>query len=82
MPIFNMAWHNNGFFWDGRAPKLRDQALKPIQDPLEMNETLENVKGKLANSQKYVDQFKRAFVNGTIDDKKHLICIRAVYVFL
>ena len=69
MPIFNMAWHNNGFFWDGRAPKLRDQALKPIQDPLEMNETLENVKGKLANSQKYVDQFKRAFVNGTIDDK-------------
>lgn len=69
MPVFNMAWHNNGFFWDGRAPKLRDQALKPIQDPLEMNEKLENVIAKLGSSQKYIDQFKRAFVNGTIDDK-------------
>ncbi len=69
MPVFNMAWHQNGFFWDGRAPKLRDQALKPIQDALEMNETLPNVIAKLKASQKYVDQFKRAFSNGTIDDK-------------
>src|SRR3990170_5931195 len=48
MPLFNLAWHKNGLFWDGRAPLVRDQALKPIQDPLEMNETLENVVTKLS----------------------------------
>lgn len=61
MSVFNMAWHSNEFFWDGRAHLLRDQAILPIQDPLEMNETLENVITKLSADQMYVDQFKRAF---------------------
>ncbi|MEZ4987764.1 MAG: cytochrome c peroxidase [Saprospiraceae bacterium] len=61
MPIFNMAWHSNAFFWDGRASRLRDQALMPIQDPLEMDETLENVITKLSNDKTYTDQFIRAF---------------------
>ncbi len=61
MSIFNMAWHNNGFFWDGRENMLRDQALEPIQDPLEMNETIENVITKLSNESIYADQFIRAF---------------------
>ena len=56
MPIFNMAWHSNEFFWDGRAHLLRDQALLPIQDELEMDETLENVVAKLSASQMYKDQ--------------------------
>jgi len=61
MSVFNMAWHSNEFFWDGRAHLLRDQALGPIQDPLEMNETLENAVAKLTEKQKYKDQFMRAF---------------------
>jgi len=61
MPIFNMGWHTNEFFWDGRASSLREQALKPIQDPLEMNETLDNVIAKLSTTQMYRDQFTRAF---------------------
>lgn len=70
MPIFNMAWHSNEFFWDGRAHLLRDQSLEPIQDPLEMNETLENVKSKLSNSQLYTNQFKRAFDSEEITSEK------------
>lgn len=70
MPIFNLAFHSNGFFWDGRAPLLRDQALKPIQDPLEMNETLTNVVSKLQSDKKYVDQFIRAFGNDTVSSFK------------
>ena len=61
MASFNMAWNNNGFFWDGRADLLRHQALMPIQDPLEMNETLEGVVTKLQNTALYPDQFKKAF---------------------
>ncbi len=47
MSIFNLAWHTNEFFWDGRAHLLRDQSLRPIQDNLEMDETLENVVSKI-----------------------------------
>ena len=70
MPIFNMAYHSNEFFWDGRAPLLRDQSLKPIQDPLEMNETLENVIAKLNATKMYRDQFMRAFGSEEITDLK------------
>lgn len=70
MSVFNMAWHSNEFFWDGRAPKLRDQALMPIQDPLEMNETLENVIAKLNDSPLYPDQFIRTFGSNEITAEK------------
>jgi cytochrome c peroxidase len=70
MPVFNMAWHSNEFFWDGRSTLLRDQALKPIQDPLEMNETLDNVVAKLSNSQTYRDQFMRAFGEEEVTPQK------------
>lgn len=70
MPIFNMAWHSNQFFWDGRANLLRDQALLPIQDPLEMNETLDNVIAKLKNRNLYLNQFTRAFGTSEITAEK------------
>jgi cytochrome c peroxidase len=57
MAVVNLAWNENGFFWDGRAELLRDQALLPIQDHLEMNETLENVIAKLKEEE--VLGFKR-----------------------
>ena len=61
MAVFNMAWNNNGYFWDGRAPLLRNQALMPIEDSLEMAETLDNVVAKLAADRRYQDQWVRAF---------------------
>lgn len=70
MPVINMAWHSNEFFWDGRANLLREQSLKPIQDPLEMNETLENVIEKLSDSKMYKDQFSRAFGSEEITSEK------------
>ena len=70
MPIFNLAWHTNEFFWDGRSHLLRDQALKPIQDELEMNETLENVIAKLGETTLYTEQFTRAFGSDEITSEK------------
>lgn len=70
MAVFNTAWHTNEFFWDGRAHLLRDQALLPIQDELEMDESLVNVISKLDQEQKYKDQFVRAFGNNEITPLK------------
>lgn len=68
MPLFNLFYHNNvGFFWDGRAKTLREQSLMPIQDPLEMNETLENVVNKLKKEDDYKQLFFDAFGTSEIN---------------
>lgn len=70
MAVFNMLWHENEFFWDGRAHLLRDQSILPIQDELEMDETLENVVAKLSASEMYRNQFMRAFGSEEITSEK------------
>ncbi|MEO8617431.1 MAG: MbnP family protein [Luteolibacter sp.] len=69
MPLLNLAWKNR-FFWDGRAPSLRAQALMPIQDHTEMDETLEQVTAKLAGKGGYSDQFNAAFGSTEISGEK------------
>ena len=70
MPIFNLMWHLDGFFWDGRADILRHQALMPIEDPIEMNETIGNVLAKVNSSANYKDHFKKAFNVEEIDEEQ------------
>jgi cytochrome c peroxidase len=48
-------------FWDGRAKSLEDQALGPIQNPIEMNMTLEAVVEKLNDIRGYKEQFQKVF---------------------
>lgn len=69
MPIFNLAWHTDGFFWDGRSEILRHQALIPIEDPLEMDETIGNMLVKLNRSSRYLEEFKKAFGAEEIDEE-------------
>ncbi len=70
MALFNLAWHYNGFFWDGRAATLREQALLPIQDELEMNESLDNVLQKLSDNPIYPEQFEKAFGDKEINPER------------
>ncbi len=70
MATFNMAWHTNEFFWDGRAHLLRDQSLTPIEDALELNETLENVINKLKADNSYEEMFTKAFGSEDINSLK------------
>ena len=70
MSIINLAWNTNEFFWDGRSHLLRDQSLGPIENPVEMNETLDNVILKLSAIEEYKNQFKRAFGSEEINSLK------------
>ncbi|WMX12004.1 cytochrome c peroxidase [Aureispira sp. CCB-E] len=70
MSVFNLAWNTNGFFWDGRAELLRHQALLPIQDALEMQETMPSVVAKLQAEQQYRNQFFLAFGDETITEER------------
>ncbi len=48
-------------FWDGRAESLEDQALGPIQNPIEMGHTLEGMVSNLQAIQSYAPEFQAAF---------------------
>jgi cytochrome c peroxidase len=67
LPLFNLAW-KRAFFWDGRAASLREQVLQPIQNPVEMHETLTNVVRKLAAD--YPALFAAAFGSPEITAQK------------
>jgi len=58
--VFNSAF-NDTQFWDGRAGSLEEQAIGPIQNPVEMAETHENVVRKLRKIKGYQTQFREAF---------------------
>jgi cytochrome c peroxidase len=60
MPLFNLAWAHEGFFWDGRAKTLREQVLMPITDPSEMGESMDRVIAKLNSDPSYIREFARA----------------------
>ncbi len=50
-----------GFFWDGRAASLQEQAAEPLVNPLEMaNPSVADVIDKLSRAS-YADEFKRVF---------------------
>ena len=71
MPLFNLAWKKE-FFWDGRAKSLREQVLQPIQNPIEMHESLTNVCAKLraTGSMDYTGLFAAAFGSTEITAEK------------
>lgn len=59
-PIQNMAWQPF-FFWDGGVFDLDLFSINPIQNPVEMDETIGNVVNKLKADPAYVAAFKAAF---------------------
>lgn len=77
MALVNLAWHNNGFFWDGRASLLRHQVLMPIEDPLEMKETLASVIAKLKKIPGYPLRFAQAFGDNQITEERISFALEA-----
>jgi cytochrome c peroxidase len=59
---------NSGFnfrqFWDGRASNLEEQIEGPVQAPIEMGSTWEEVLKKLRNSTEYAAEFNRIYGDG------------------
>lgn len=71
MPHFNLAWKRR-FFWDGRAASLREQVLMPIQDPVEMHETLPRVAEKTGVSTNRMARVLEQFLLTLVSDDSRL----------
>jgi cytochrome c peroxidase len=76
--MYNLAW-NYTFMWDGGINHLESQPLGPIENPVEMDETLTNVILKLNADQSYRDDFEAAFGDDSITTQR--IC-RALAQFM
>lgn len=53
-------------FWDGRAQSLEEQALFPIEDPLEMAFSVDELLQRLNNDPDYRERFAQVFGPGSI----------------
>jgi len=70
MPLFNLAWKSQ-FFWDGHATSLRQQVLQPVQNAVEMHQSLTNLVVKLARANdNYPALFTAAFGSPEITSEK------------
>lgn len=58
--LFNINWHTS-FFWDGGVNHIEVFPLNPIQNPVEMDETVQNITDKLSADAQYKTMFRLAF---------------------
>lgn len=65
MTLQNLIFEKN-LFWDGRVQSLWQQALVPIEDPLEMAHSLSSMVARLQSLPEYPPLFKNAFSTSTI----------------
>lgn len=59
-PVTNSAYFKVEF-WDGRAPSLEKQAEGPVQNPVEMANTLTTVEQRLSDDPSYREEFAKAW---------------------
>lgn len=67
--IFNMAW-KPAFFWDGGVINIENQPINPIENPVEMGNTVTNVVNDLSSDAGYKMLFAKAFGDETINSQR------------
>ena len=72
--LMNLAWQNT-FMWDGAINHLDMQALAPISNPTEMDESLDNIVLKLQSSKIYPKLFYKAYGDSAITGEHTLKAI-------
>lgn len=80
-PIMNLAW-GRSFFWDGGVFDLDLQPIVPITNPVEMDETMNNVLKKLSSHPQYPGIFKEAFGTEEINTERVLKALSQFMVML
>jgi cytochrome c peroxidase len=74
LSLLNLAW-NTSFMWDGGVNHIELQALAPITDANEMDETLANVVEKLKSSEHYNNLFSKVHSDGEITGQRVLLAL-------
>lgn len=67
--LFNLNWHPS-FMWDGGINHIEVQPLAPITNPVEMDETINNVITKLNSDLVYQQMFIDAYGDNLINSQR------------
>jgi len=67
-PTVLNARYNLAQMWDGRAKDLAEQSLMPIENPVEMGNTIDVVISTLKKDKLYKKEFQKIYVNGITKD--------------
>lgn len=70
-PLINLAWQPH-FFWDGGVFDLDLFSLAPIENPVEMDESIGRVLEKLRKDPTYIRQFKKAYGSEEVTTERFL----------
>ena len=76
--LFNVIW-NTTFFWDGGSKHIEVQPIGPITNPVEMDETVQNVVYKLSQRADYKSLFKAVFNADSITSQ---LMLKAIAQFM
>lgn len=61
MSLLNVGFFDTGLNWDGSSDFLENQALEPVENPVELHEDWANVEEKLRAHDDYPARFRKAF---------------------
>lgn len=81
MSLLNVAYVKTGLFWDGRSTSLEDQALRPVEDPIEMHHLWVNVIEDLKKHPTYPQLFRKAFGIADRDEITKELAAKAIAQF-
>ena len=81
MTLLNVGYANTGLFWDGGTGTLEEQALLPVEDPIELHDTWPNVESKLQRHQDYPALFRKAFGIEETSEITRELAVKAIAQF-
>ena len=81
MSLINIGFVQAGLFWDGRSKTLEEQALLPVEDPIEMHNTWANVVSKLQVHPKYPKLFRESFGIKNVSEISKELTAKAIAQF-
>ena len=81
MSLLNVGFATEGLFWDGRSKSLEEQAILPVEDPLELHFTWPQVEERLQRHELYPELFRRAFGIENVAEISKDLAVKAIAQF-
>ena len=82
MSLLNIGFANAGLFWDGRSESLEALSLLPIEDPIELHTTWDEVESRLRTHASYPALFRKAFGIDKEDEITRELAAKALAQFM
>lgn len=78
MSLVNSGFSFNGLFWDGSIQTLEDQALLPVEDPIELHHEWQELIPDLRSIPLYQELFRKAFGISTTSEITKELAVKAI----